>query len=59
MFIGWTTTCYKVQKTMREETGRFYSSGTELESRRSKFISLLDVKQIISSVSKTMVILFL
>lgn len=53
------STCYKVQKIMREERGRFYSSGIELESRRSKFSSLLDVKQIVSPVSKIMVILLL
>jgi len=44
---------------MSEETGRFYSSGMGLEGRRSKFSSLLDVKKIISSVCKILLILFL
>lgn len=59
MFISLDSSCYGVQKIMREETGRFYSLGMELEGRRSKFSSLLDVKQIISSVCKIMVIQFL
>lgn len=59
MFIIADSTCYGVQKIMSEETGRFYSSGMGPEGRRSKFSSLLDVKQIISSVCKILLILFL